>query len=334
MNLSDIKELMAGIAPVLREQIDAAVKPYADRVGDLERQLAARPAAISAETVEAMIAEAFKAQPAPEAVLTDDLLNTISAQAHQSAQAAAKTAAELALANLPAPKDGEPGADADPEVIRRMVVETVEAMAPTLKGEPGKDVDPDAVDLVLAQAIARIPTPKDGASVTIEDVAPLISEAVEKAVAAIPVPRDGEPGKDGAALVEAMLDADGALVLVLNDGRIKNLGRVVGKDGEPGKQGDSGFGLDDFDIERPDYRTLRFKFSRGDVENVFDFNLEHPIYRGVFKAGETYTLGDMATWAGSLWHCEVETTTDKPGEGSASWALVAKKGRDGKDLAK
>jgi hypothetical protein len=53
-------------------------------------------------------------------------------------------------------------------------------------------------------------------------------------------------------------------------------------------------------------------------------------HRGVWKEGETYTLGDSATSAGSTWHCNVETTTQKPGT-SEDWTLSVKRGRDGRD---
>lgn len=55
-------------------------------------------------------------------------------------------------------------------------------------------------------------------------------------------------------------------------------------------------------------------------------------YLGVFVAGKTYDLGDCVTWDGSLWHCHSETTTAKPGDGSKTWQLIVKRGRDGKDL--
>src|SRR5690606_14723896 len=52
----------------------------------------------------------------------------------------------------------------------------------------------------LEAAVAAIPEPKDGTSVSIDDVLPAIEERlpaiVSEAVAAIPIPKDGEPGKD------------------------------------------------------------------------------------------------------------------------------------------
>jgi hypothetical protein len=36
------------------------------------------------------------------------------------------------------------------------------------------------------------------------------------------------------------------------------------------------------------------------------------IYREVWKEGADYARGDVATWGGSAWHCQVEKTQDKP----------------------
>ncbi|EFA2258665.1 phage portal protein, partial [Escherichia coli] len=58
------------------------------------------------------------------------------------------------------------------------------------------------------------------------------------------------------------------------------------------------------------------------------FSLPVMLYRGVFRAGETYHPGDTVTWGGSLWHCN-SMTGDKPGEAhSSAWTLAAKRGRD------
>lgn len=51
-------------------------------------------------------------------------------------------------------------------------------------------------------------------------------------------------------------------------------------------------------------------------------------YRGVWVEGKTYGVGDMATWAGSCWHCNADETTGKPGDGAKDWTLMVKAGRD------
>src|SRR5262252_9406341 len=53
------------------------------------------------------------------------------------------------------------------------------------------------------------------------------------------------------------------------------------------------------------------------------------VYCGVHVDGRTYGRGECVTSAGSLWHCNAESTTTKPGNGSRDWTLTVKCGRDG-----
>lgn len=84
-------------------------------------------------------------------------------------------------------------------------------------------------------------------------------------------------------------------------------------------------------VEQTSDRTFSFKhvdmFGRTAMQQ--EFSVPAMVYRGVFVEGTEYVQGDMATWAGSLWHCD-QKTADKPGDGGA-WRLAAKRGRDGKD---
>lgn len=72
-------------------------------------------------------------------------------------------------------KDGAPGADGQKGA----------------DGEPGKDADPELIAVMVEKAVATIPRPKDGVSVTLADVEPFLT----KAVAAIPPPKDGAPAE-------------------------------------------------------------------------------------------------------------------------------------------
>ena len=47
------------------------------------------------------------------------------------------------------------------------------------------------VSKMISEAIAELPVPADGKSLTPEDIRPLLNELVESAVAEIPAPRDG-----------------------------------------------------------------------------------------------------------------------------------------------
>lgn len=157
---------------------------------------------------------------------------------------------------------------------------------------------------------------------------------------------DGRDGADGIGLSSAVIDRDHNLIITLADGSTRSLGVVVGRDGidgkdgrdgsdgrhgEKGEPGRDGFSLTDLDVKlAEDGRTILYTLTSGDLVVTSELALPAMIYRGVFKEGQTYELGDMVTWAGSLWHCSTDTA-DKPGEGSAAWTLAAKRGRDGKD---
>lgn len=54
-------------------------------------------------------------------------------------------------------------------------------------------------------------------------------------------------------------------------------------------------------------------------------------YRGVYKDGTDYRCGDLVTWGGSVWHCEVSLTSARPDAGNADWKLAVKRGANGRD---
>lgn len=155
----------------------------------------------------------------------------------------------------------------------------------------------------------------------------------------------GEPGRDGVGMADALIDRDNVLVLTLTSGEHRRLGEVVGKngvDGEPGKDGEpgrdgrdgkdgrDGFDLEAFDVEAGgDGRTVTLKFQQGSIQHTYELDFPVMIYRGVFKQGQEYSVGDTVTWAGHLYYCN-EKTGVKPGDGFP-WQLAVKKGADGKD---
>jgi hypothetical protein len=56
---------------------------------------------------------------------------------------------------------------------------------------------------------------------------------------------------------------------------------------------------------------------------------------GTYQAGTTYTRGNCVTDRGCCWTCKVDATTIRPDftpHAAAAWSLIAKAGRDGKDL--
>jgi hypothetical protein len=162
----------------------------------------------------------------------------------------------------------------------------------------------------------------DGKSVAIEDVERMVQERVsvkfaewlvdaerrvidmtQRAIDKIPEPRDGKDGRDGRD----------------------------GKDGKPGKDGHDGFGFDDLTFAYDGERGLKLTFVRGEDVKEFPITVPVPRYRGVFKEGTAYELGDMVTWGGNLWHCDVPTQEKPQPTGPKLWSMAAQRGRDGKD---
>lgn len=282
---------------------------------------------------------------------------------------------EKRFAELPVPKDGRDGADADPVEIERMVLEAVaglplpppgrdadpaeitrqvaEAVAALPPARDGKDADLAVIERMVAEAVeplsaltmaeveravAAIPKPQDGRSVTEDDIRPIVERAVDEVISTIPAP------KDGVGVTGALINRSGELVLTLSDGSMRELGQVVGKDVDMSaverlvldevakiphpKDGRDGVGFDDIEVVQQDERNIVIRFVRGDVVKEFPFAIPAVLDRGVWREG-AYTKGDGVTWAGSYWIAQ-EDTTDKP-EISQAWRLSAKRGRDGKD---
>lgn len=192
------------------------------------------------------------------------------------------------------------------------------------KGEPGEAADIEALRAELAEmvkaAVADLPPAERGEKGDPGEIGPQ--------------GETGERGSDGVGIADLIIDRDHNLVATFEDGRVKSLGNVVGRDGENGKDGADGkagetFTLDDFDIEPIDDRTLKFKFERGGVMHSFEMAFPVAIYRGVWTEAE-YERGDMVTWAGSVWHAD-KATSAKPDTPDGGWKLAVKRGRDGKD---
>jgi hypothetical protein len=144
-------------------------------------------------------------------------------------------------------------------------------------------------------------------------VAPLREKIlVQEAEIAALKAREPQPGRDGVGIASSFIDRSGALVQTLTDGTVREVGIVVGRDGEPG------LGFDDMTIEFDGNRCLMFRFARGEKTKEFKFALPSPVYKEVYRPEETYFLGDMVSFGGSIWSCMVPATTTKPGQGEPS----------------
>jgi hypothetical protein len=209
------------------------------------------------------------------------------------------------------------------------------------------------------KVIAQLPTPvdgapgcdgtpgKDGASVTVADMAPLVEELVTKAIGSLPTP------KDGIGLTGALIDHEGQLILTLSDGTLKTLGQVKGKDGrdvnhgevmtfllgeiaklpkpqdgKDGRDGKDGLGFDELELVEDETGRAVAKFVNGD--RVKSIRLPGFVDRGVWRPEYAYVKGDGVTFGGSFFIAQTDQPSGKPEE-TPDWRLSVKRGRDGKN---
>lgn len=246
---------------------------------------------------------------------------------------------------MPAPVPGKSiTVDDVRPLLEEMVSGAVSALPPA---KDGADADMDALKAhagaVVKEMVDAWERPKDGASVSIDDVRPVLEGLVNEAAKALPVP------KDGVGAAGAIIDRQGHLVLTLTNGDTKDLGQVVGKDADQDalvalirdevakipvpKDGADGLGFDDMTVDYDGERTVILRWSRGEIVKEAKIQIPVLIDRGVFKDGSGYVRGDGVTWGGSYWIAQGDTG-EKPGDGSKSWRLAVKKGRDGKEVVK
>ncbi|EHH7207245.1 phage portal protein, partial [Escherichia coli] len=255
-----------------------------------------------------------------------------------------------AVANIPQPADGK---SLTPDDVRPMLEQMVkEAVSHIPVPRDGRDYDPEVLQKAVNDAVANIPQPADGKSITPDDVRPMLEQMVKEAVSHIPVPRDGRD-YDPDVLQKAVLDAVSALpapqdgrdataleiLPAIDDQKSFPRGTYATHQGGLWRayektHGMRGWeclvdGVADIDVSMTGERLFSVVVRQSSGQRTEKtFSLPVMLYRGVFRAGETYHPGDTVTWGGSLWHCN-SMTGDKPGEAhSSAWTLAAKRGRD------
>ncbi|QDO99087.1 hypothetical protein FNB15_18230 [Ferrovibrio terrae] len=85
----------------------------------------------------------------------------------------------------------------------------------------------------------------------------------------------------------------------------------------------------DYDGER----RLTLRFTRGPNVKVVYLKLPIPIDKGLYRPGERYERGDTVSLGGSLWICQVDSSSQQPGTGP-DFRLAVKKGKDGRDYGR
>ncbi len=176
--------------------------------------------------------------------------------------------------------------------------------------------------------MAALPVPKDGASVTLDDIAPLIADQVKAAVAALPVPKDGKSFTIDD--VRHILEAEQAKWALEFERRASDVLQRAIERMPAAKSGRDAFDLDDIDLSQSDDgRTITLAFRRGDDVREKSFTLAVMLDRGVYQPDRQYAKGDGVTYGGSFWIAQKDSPA-RPDSGDG-WRLSVKRGRDGKD---
>lgn len=241
---------------------------------------------------------------------------------------------------------GQDGRDADPEMVRAMVADAVAAAisampvpergdagpvgAPGEPGQDGRDADPELIRTMVAEAVAAavasLPAPERGP-------AGPVGEKGDK----------GEAGADGAGIADLLIDRDGHLVATFTDGRMKNLGLIIGRDGKdgehgaPGSDGRNGKDLDGIEVIQ-DGALLQLAFTIGDERSIYELELHagppgrdgQDAYmgeaRGLHDPEAVYRKMDVVSFNGCEWRAKQDDPGPLPGDG---WMLSASKGKRG-----
>lgn len=277
-------------------------------------------------------------------LVADTVAATLPGLLQKAIEAASPDLIAKMLAQAPKPRDGASVTVEDVAPLLRAEVDRAVKDLPTPKeGLPGKDADPAAIVAAVAKAVEALPKPqdgKDGDTPTEADLAPLVAKAVEsevrRAVEAIPKAKDGEDGKSvDVEDVRTLLVRELALLPPAQPGKDADpaemraeIQRAVDALPKP-KDGEDGLGFDDMSMEQKDDRTVAFVFKRGDKRKQFEITFPVMIHRGIFKAGTSYKKGDSPTYGGSVFTAQRDTLpTERPEDGSGAFQLTVKRGRN------
>lgn len=265
---------------------------------------------------------------------------------------------DAAVANavkaIPPPRDGDPGKDADPALVRALVDEAVSglelpkpdmaaieaslsvmvsqavaALPVPQEGQPGKDADPDVIRSMVAEAVAGIELPAP-IKPDMESIQARISGLVAEAVRAIPAPRDGERGSD----------ADPAVIRAMVNEAVAAL--PPAKEGPPGR-----LPIVEPWVERVYYQgevvtfagsTYQARSDTGRAPPHADWTViasagadgrsaKHFRIRGTYETAEVYEELDVVAFNGASFVARHDDPGECPGDG---WQLMSVQGRRGK----
>jgi hypothetical protein len=226
---------------------------------------------------------------------------------------------EQAVKALPPAAPGKDGTSVTLADVAPLIEQAVKALPPAAPGKDGTSVTLADVAPLIEQAVKALPPAapgKDGTSVTLADVAPLIEQAVK----ALP---PAAPGKDGVGVAGAMIDREDCLLLTLTNGEVKNLGRVVGRDG---------VSFEDFTLTYDaENHEVVVKAQSGGIAKEVRAPIKGISLGGYWRDGTKAKAQEAWSHGGCLWVAKCDTSS-KPDATSEDWLLAARKGRDGEGV--
>lgn len=256
------------------------------------------------------------------------------------------------------------------EAVRREIAPLTERMAVLERQLAEK---PDFAPMVAAavqEAVKAIPVPKDGESVTLDQVKPLLKEwqdqssalitsimedglqAAEQAIKEMPKPKDGKSIsiEDVAHLVASEVEKAVAKIPVAKDG-IGLAGAMIDREGSllittsngevknlgrvEGKDGEDGLGLDSFEMEYfPESHEIELKATCGNRVKSVKFYAGGIRSGGYWREGKSAKAGEAWAYGGNLWIATRDGTTEEPKAGAKDWYLAARKGKDAETVVR
>lgn len=292
----DANAFGAEMVALVRDFLEQELDPLRAKLAEIEARIS-QPAAVEEDDIAAVKSDveslrvAIAGLPkAPEPPALPDIPTLIA------------DAVSRAVAELPAPKPGEPGKDIDPAAVEEMVAARVaEAVAAIPAADPGKDADPEVIAEMVARAVEALPPAKPGKDADPALVAELVEEKVREAVAALPPAKPGEPGPQGKLPI------------------VREWTDKVHYEGDVRTHGGSTFqALRDTAKEPPhdDWICIAHAGAQGRSFSV----------RGTYDENETYGHLDVVALGGASFAAKRDNPGACPGDG---WQLIAAQGKRG-----
>lgn len=337
MTLAEIEEIAKALGPVFKNALKAALDQqkkameveFAQQLQNLKAEFGGAVNLLKGDipsvesfrdALRGMVVEAVAAIPAPEngkSVTVEEVLPHINAEI------------ERKMAEMPHPVDGKSVSVDD---VRPVLQEMVGAAMTAIPAPAdGKSVTVDDVRPMLQEmvdkAAAAIPIPKDGVSVSIEDVLPQIKTEIARQVAQIPRPEAAKDGRDALDIM-VLPDIDFSKSYPRGTFATHNGGLWKSHSQTAGERGWDcivrGVGVVHLEQKNERNFVIVYTDTVGDKKE-FSVTVPSQIYRGVWRENKGYQRGDTVTWGGSLWHCNADSDSAKPGESEEHWKLAVKR---------